>query len=199
MGFLWGGSALLSVDGDPPWLWSAQPPRACSGERGRRGFTLMETVISTVVLSLLVVAGLNAAGALGQARRSLGDRALAQGMAQSLLAEVVAMPYEDAQDKTEALGLEPGENVERSSWDDVDDSNGLMESPPLDAAGNPISDEPGWERTVLVEWVELSGGEIKDVGGESGLKRVTVSVRRGGRLLAEAIALRSEGWDAAKP
>jgi Tfp pilus assembly protein PilX len=159
----------------------------------------METTVSMVVLSLLVVAGLNASGALGRARRSMGDRSLAEGMAHSLLAEVCSRAYTDPDESTGVLGMETGEKMDRPTLNDVDDYEGLMESPPTDLWGNALTDEPGWERTVRVEWVEISGGVLKDVGSETGMKRITVTVSRGGRLLAEAVAVRTGGWDAARP
>lgn len=165
----------------------------------RRGFTLMESVIASGVLALLVVAGLNASGALGAARRDLGDRALAAGLAADLMSEIASMPYEDPTNAEGKLGQEVGEPLSRDAFDDVDDYAGLMESPPLDASGIALTTEAGWEQSVGVRFASSDGGSISEASDDLGLKEITVTVRLRGKVMASLSAIRSRGWDNAKP
>lgn len=164
-----------------------------------RGFTLMESVIASGVLSLLVVAGLNASGALGVARRDMGDRALAAGLAASLLGEITSKPYEDLTNPEGKLGQEAGETLTRDAFDDVDDYAGLAESPPLDASGIALTTEAGWEQSVDVRFASFDGGAITETSDDLGFKQVIVTVRLRGKVMASLSAVRARGWDDARP
>ncbi|MCE7973214.1 MAG: hypothetical protein DYG92_02640 [Leptolyngbya sp. PLA1] len=159
----------------------------------------MESVIASGVLALLVVAGLNATGALGAARRDLGDRALAAGLAAALLSEITSKPYEDPTNAEGKLGQESDETLARDAFDDVDDYAGLMESPPLDASGIALTTEAGWEQSVDVRFATFDGGAITEISDDLGLKQITVTVKLRGKVMASFSAIRARGWDDAKP
>lgn len=170
-----------------------------SRPRIRHGFTLMESVIASGVLALLVVAGLNASGALGVARRDLGDRALAAGLAADILSEITALPYEDPTNAEGKLGPEADETPSRDVFDDVDDYAGLMESPPLDASGIALTTEAGWEQSVDVRFATFDWAAISETSDDVGLKQITVTVRLRGKVMASLSAIRARGWDNARP
>lgn len=165
----------------------------------RRGFSLAETAVASVILAVLVVAGLRAAGALGVSRRAMTEREFADEVARATLAEIAALPYRDPTMASSAIGLESDDTRSRATFDDVDDYDGLLESPPADREGTTLVSEAGWELGVSVMFVDWSGRELKDTGSETGLKLVRVVVKRGGRELATREMLRSEAHDAARP
>jgi hypothetical protein len=78
------------------------------------------------------------------------------------------------------FGREAGEQLaNRASWNDVDDFDGYVETSPVDPAGTAIPGVPeGWSRSVTVEWVAPSNPS-QTSQTETGLKRVTVTVKRG--------------------
>ena len=73
------------------------------------------------------------------------------------------------------FGTEPGESSkDRSDWDDVDDYNGLVESPPASKAGDSIAGADGWTREVSVEYVQPDNPN-QIASDDTGLVRITVT------------------------
>ncbi|HEX6961995.1 MAG TPA: hypothetical protein VF175_09025, partial [Lacipirellula sp.] len=71
---------------------------------------MAEIVISTAIVGVMTVAALESVNMTYRVRRINSNRLTAQGLAQELLAEVVAMPYTDPQNPGGAIGLDAGEN-----------------------------------------------------------------------------------------
>src|SRR6478735_1612641 len=88
--------------------------------RGSRpGLTLIEVVASTMIVGLMSVAALNGLGAVTQSAESIGNRAIALGLADDLMAEILPLPYSDPND-TPVFGTEGSEaSGPRSAFDDV--------------------------------------------------------------------------------
>src|SRR3954452_16140107 len=95
----------------------------------RHGLTLIEVVASTMIVGLMAVAALNALGAATKSSNSIGNRAVAAGLADELMSEIMMQPYSDP-DGAAIFGNESGESTSpRSAFDDVDDYNGWNASP----------------------------------------------------------------------
>ena len=141
----------------------------------RPAFTLVEAVISLVIISGLLVAALNTVGAsrLSQYKTSL--RCQGQLLAQSLLAEIVAQAYADPNGAA-VFGPETGEGSStRTDFDDVDDYDNWLASPPTEKDGTPMSTWTDWQRMVTVEWIDpLDPTQIE--ASESQAKAVTVEI-----------------------
>jgi hypothetical protein len=106
------------------------------------------------------------------------------------MAEILPKAYRDP-DGLALFGLELGENPNvRAGWDDVDDYHLLNSSPPEDADGIPLAECSGWEWSVAVEWVDPRNPSVTVLTGQ-GVKRITVTVKRDGVVLARLQALRS--------
>src|SRR5262245_40826996 len=101
------------------WKFVSRP----SGRRSRPGLTLTEVVVSTMIVGMMTVAALNGLGSTTRSSELAGNRGIALGLADSLLAEILANPYNDP-NGTPTFGLETGEVAPRSNFDDVDDFNG---------------------------------------------------------------------------
>jgi MSHA pilin protein MshD len=160
--------------------------------RRRGGFTLVEAVISTVIVSVMLVAALSTVGAsrLIQQKVSLNGRG--RLLAESLLAEIVQQAYEDP-DETVLFGPESGEATNsRSDFDDVDDYHNWSQSPPKDKSGSAILESGGWTRTVTVDWVDATDPALVETS-ETNVKRVTVNVFHEGRRMATFVRVMS-GW-----
>lgn len=139
------------------------------GRRFHRGFSLVETVISAAIVGVVLVAALNTLAGVGAARVRSLDRVRAALLADELVAEISRQAYQEPGATTLLLGPELGEVVgnSRSAFDDVDDYNGLEDSPPCDRSGAPLDDYTGWKLSVLVEWVNplsLDGSYLVDTG-----------------------------------
>lgn len=156
----------------------------------RNAFTIVEAVISTVIVAVMFVAALSTVGAARMTEHRVALVSRGRLLAESLLSEVLQQDYEDP-DGAAVFGVESGESgTARMDFDDVDDFDGWSSSPPVSRDGMPLADATGWRRTVKVEWVDASNvGQVK--GTETGVKRVTVTAEYNGVPQASLVALRT--------
>jgi len=154
------------------------------------GFTLVEAVISLIIVATMLVAALSTVGAsrLSQQRTSQYNRG--QLLAESLMAEILAQDYLDPND-TPVFGTESGESTTtRADFDDVDDYHGWSSSPPVEKDGTIISGLTGWKRSITVEWVEpLDVTQVSVT--ETNIKRVTVKVSCGNKQVGFLVAIKT--------
>jgi type II secretory pathway pseudopilin PulG len=164
-----------------------------------RGLSLIEVVASTMIVGMMCVAALNSLGAATRSSESIGNRAVAIGLADDLMSEILQKPYKDS--TSPIFGPEPGE-VDPTDFDDVDDYNGWSEQPPLtredddsDGEFDAMEDRDNWLREVEILRV-APGNLLQSVGTDQGAKRIRVTVKYQNHgqwlVLAEQIAIRSD-------
>ncbi|MEX2670992.1 MAG: prepilin-type N-terminal cleavage/methylation domain-containing protein [Phycisphaeraceae bacterium] len=158
-------------------------------KRWASGFTMVEVVMAMMVISLMFVAALNAVGSSRTTLTTMGERARAMALAEGLMQEILAQPYADPQD-ADAFGPTATEAAteDRSLFDDVDDYDGWSASPPVDRDGVALSGNDDFERRAAVHWVQAE--TLGEAAAETGVKQITVTVSRGGKRMAELVALR---------
>jgi prepilin-type N-terminal cleavage/methylation domain-containing protein len=157
----------------------------------RRGLTLIEVVASTMIVSLMAVAALNALGAATKSANSIGNRAVAAGMADELMSEIVMQSYSDP-DGSAVFGHESGESTSvRSAFDDVDDYDGWSASPPQYRDGTVIPDRTNWRQRVTVTYV-LPTDPTTTSATDQGVKRIHVQIDYQGTVLADQYAVRTD-------
>ncbi|MCK4661090.1 MAG: PKD domain-containing protein [Phycisphaerae bacterium] len=157
------------------------------------GFTLVEAVISIVIVSVMLVAALNTVGAARTSKYKLAERSRALLLAQGLMAEILQQPYEDA-DVADNLGPETGEDGgTRANFDDVDDYADWIASPPQNRNGTTIPSADDYEHVVEVRWIDPADlSSTSDT--PTGVKRIKVVVKRGGREIVKLFAYRTRMW-----
>ncbi|MFO0830270.1 MAG: hypothetical protein U0637_00370 [Phycisphaerales bacterium] len=159
----------------------------------RAGITLVEAVLSMLVLAVLATAALAAVSQSRRARALVDEQSMGASLARSMLAEITALPYMEP--SSTSIGVDSGESQSlRGTLDDVDDYNLYAESPCTTRDGAPVDGTDTWRRTVVVSWVPVSANTTP-TGSDTGLKRVWVTVRHGDRVVARLSALRAEAWD----
>jgi len=162
--------------------------------RHRAGLSLVETVVSMLIVSIVFTAALNTLGSSRMSQQRIVDRMRGSYLAQELLSEIMTRAYEDPV-HTPVFGLEPAQaNAKRKDYNDVDDYHNWSASPPQDADGNALTDFTGWRRSVHVTYVDPDN-KLLPTTTPTGLKRITVSVYMGSILVAEAVALKSKASD----
>src|SRR5690349_18095656 len=125
--------------------------------RHHAGFTLVESIMSILIVGVMYVAALNTLGASRVSQATIADQRRGHELAQQLLVEIVALPYADPTTGTTTFGPEAGESTtSRSLFDDIDDYNGWSETPPKLKDGTTISNLTNWSRRVTVEWVKTN-------------------------------------------
>ncbi len=156
----------------------------------RAGMALIEAVVSMIILSVMMVAALNTVGASRVGQLWNADHLRGMSLASDLMAEIQSKAYSDP-NETPIFGPEASEiAVGRTAYDDVDDYSGYHESPPKDAAGNTMSGLSTWRRDVTVTYVNAADLRTA-VLVDSGVKLITVTVRRNGQLMAQLSAVRT--------
>ena len=116
----------------------------------RRGLSLIEVVASTMIVGMMAVAALNSLGAATRSADSIGNRAVAIGLADELMSEILQTAYSDPSGSHQ---LRPGKrriDGPRSAFDDVDDYDGWNESPPKYRDGTHMPDRADWRQRVQV-------------------------------------------------
>lgn len=137
------------------------------------GFTLVESLMAVLIVSGVLVASLGTFGAIGRARQVQIQRAQAFGLAECLMAEVVQSYFQDPSGAT-TLGPEADE-TSRAAFDDVDDFDKWIASPPVRRDGTVLDGYSGWRIRVKVRHV-LPGDPNTESSSPTGLKRIRVSV-----------------------
>ena len=161
--------------------------------RSRRGISLIEVSISTLLVGLVLVASMRSLGHVVRSRGSTSVDARALALAEQLISEILDHDYEDT-GGSPVFGRESGESGgDRADWDDVDDYDGWSSTPPEDRSGNALPNSTNWQRDVTVEFVDPSDPASVS-GSDQGLKRVIVTVRLSGTTLAESTAIRSNEY-----
>ncbi len=156
------------------------------------GFTLVEAVISIVLVGVLLVAAINTLGATAVSKRNIEHQALGYTLAADLMAEILSQAYEEPDDTPE-FGRESGESGGgRMDWDDVDDYDGWSATPPETKDEEPLDGYDQWTRSVEVAFVDPTS--LNDLGGNTGVKRITVTASFNGVPAAELVAVRTQAW-----
>ena len=151
---------------------------------------MVEAVFCVVLVGGLVVVSLDTLGASKMAQRNLGERAVGQLLASSLMSEILTLSYEDP-NETPDFGLELTENsLLRSAFDDVDDYVGWTASPPQNRDGTAVPGLTGWRQSVqiaVVDPADLSRKKITD----SGVKRITVTITHNSVVVATLVGVKT--------
>lgn len=152
--------------------------------------------MSIVLVGVMLVAALNAAGASKLALSKLSDRGKGMLLAQEIMTEILALQYEDPALGSGSFGRTGAKNApgDRSLYDDVDDYDDWSASPPQDKDGVPLGDTDGYTREVSVDWV-LSNDLKQTSVSASGIKRIWVFVSHADGVRISLYALRTVMWE----
>ncbi len=174
-------------------------PRARSPRTRTRGFTLAESAISLVIVSVMMCGALTAVATAARGGRLEADRQRGLQLAEQLMAEILSKGYSEPDSTVATLGPLPAEAIgNRSLFDDVDDYHDWKEPQSTEdvgleyADGTPIPQTQGWERNVDVFHVSKANLNV-NCGVDQGLKRILVEVRHNGREVARLVTLAGKG------
>ncbi len=158
----------------------------------RGGLSLVEVVVSSLLVGLVMVASLRSTGAVFRTWSVAADQAVGQAIVQHLMSEVIQARYEDPEE-TPVFGHEPAEAqspTNRNDFDDVDDYHGWSVSTPEQKDGTPLSDYASWQRDVTIALVDPDDPTTVS-GTDEGLKRITVTATSPQGQQTTLVALRS--------
>lgn len=164
-------------------------------ETRRRGLTLIEVIISTMLTGVVMLAALNSLGAASRASLSSSQRAQATALASDLMNEVMGQAYLDP-DGSPTFGPETGESTAtRADFDDIDDYAGWNASPPQDIAGNDSPMGSDWRREVAV--VHANPDDTRtalDDTDDQGVKRIKITIKHKGDAVIKLFSAATPAW-----
>ena len=161
----------------------------------RCGFTLIESVLSILIVSVMFVAAMSATANSRANQQLTADHSQGMLLADMLMTEILQRAYLGA-NATNTLGRELGESATiRTGWDDVDDYHNWTASPPKESDGTDLSDLAGWERSILISYVNSVNLKLKSGGTNTGIKCIQVIVKHNGRIVAKLDTLRTGAKD----
>ena len=150
--------------------------------RTRGGFSYIEVIISAVIISVLLVAGLMLFAMLGRSQAAANEMEIAAHLAVELIEEITESNYA-GDSNIIVFGPDPEElGPDRTLYDDVDDYHNWSANPPLDHFGQPFTQYGDFTRSVDVQYVKAADFSLTSITDE-GFKQVVVTVTRNGREL----------------
>jgi len=168
----------------------SQPARGSVGRRSI-GISLIETVLSLLIIGGAFVASLNTISGARASQAIAAQQRLGLVLAEDLMAEILSQPYKEST----LLGFEFGENTgDRSAFDDIDDYDNWSSTPPTDVNGDAIEGADRYTREVQVNYVKLWSPTTVSYSDE-GMLRIIVTVTRGGKEVAKLTSYRSDIYE----
>lgn len=142
----------------------------------RRGLSMIEVMVSMLLVASILVVSLTASGNLLHNHTYQSTGVDGKLITSRILDEVTALGFEDPNDDR-VFGVEPSENaLDRTTWDDVDDYHGLSLSPPTTRDGDVIDGYSGWSLSIAVSPAEPTAeGVIPVADTAAPLRRVTIT------------------------
>lgn len=168
--------------------------RAGDVARDGRGFSMVEATACVVLVGILLVGSLAAAGNSARDRLRTSESTLAASLALDLAEEIALKAYGST-----SGGSIPttGHTGPRASLTTIDQYHGLAESPPKDPSGATIRGTAGWTRSTSVARVSAADTSVA-TSEETGFKRVTITISRGAQTLGSHQFVRGSAWDTSR-
>lgn len=154
------------------------------------GLTIVEVMVSSLLVGLVLVASLNTLGSVSITRRNAISLQVGPCLANDMMSEIMQKAYADPEIPNSPIGLDSSESAGlRGTFDDIDDYNGWSQLNPLREDGSALGYAAGWKREVSVEHVVVD--TLASSSGSTGLKRIIVAVTSPDSVTTTQEALRS--------
>ena len=154
--------------------------------RARRGFTLIEAAMTTVIIGVGCVAMLELLGAGTLANNEGSELTTAMNLAGNVRECMTGVAYTDPTNPTH-WGSESGETT--ATYNDIDDFDGKTFSPPIDARRQSLgTNYAAWSQSVKVETIKpdnltVTTSHLNLTPDLRPTCRCTVTVSRNGRTV----------------
>jgi type II secretory pathway pseudopilin PulG len=156
----------------------ASPGPAARGTANRaRGFTLQETALAIIIVSIGFVAAMELFSACTKENQQSSRITTAQLLAANIQEMTASLPLKDPFYAATNFGAEPGES--QLTWNDVDDFDGATFTPPYDATRAIVPELAQYTQKVYVMQVDpnQTGGNTDPDNPTIPIDRFTGAVR----------------------
>jgi len=157
------------------------------------GFSLVEILISIILVGLSITALVFASNSFTMANGAGADLSTAEFLVEQIREMTTLLPVRDPDvDTWTTLG--PNGESDVANYNDVDDFDGFNSATlgaPIDALGNPLSDLAAFSQGVTVDWVSQSNFNQISTSATP-FVRVTATVALNGREICSASWIRAD-------
>jgi type II secretory pathway pseudopilin PulG len=152
---------------------------ARTGKRAPVGFSLVEVMVSTVLVGVGLAAVLMATQSSTTVNQAARNSMAAAYLAEEVREWTLQLAFEDP-DGDEGDVLEPDSSDAATGPDDINDLRGAVFAPPRSATGAILEGMPGWSQVITVDWKAPASLCTTVEPGCSDVVRVTVTILRHG-------------------
>ena len=153
------------------------------------GFTLIEVLIAILLLGLAIASLVTANSAFTKANGAGTELSTAEFLIEQIRELTTVLPVIDPNTGVSTFGPEGAETL--ADYDDLDDFDGAIFSPPIDADRNLLNDFATFSQQITVENVDASDFEQVVSDHSSYFVRVTVKVFLNSREISSSRWLRA--------
>jgi prepilin-type N-terminal cleavage/methylation domain-containing protein len=157
--------------------------------KNKKGFSLIEVLIAILLVGLAIASLVGANSAFTQSNGAGTDLSTAEFLLEQIRELTALLPVIDPLTETSTFGPETGETL--ATYDDLDDFDGAVFSPPINADRNPLSDFFAYSQQVTVENVSASNFEQVVSDHSSNFVRITVKISMNSKEISSASWLRA--------
>lgn len=162
------------------WGHGRCPLHAPGRLSSRAAFTLVEVILTILVVGVGLTASMRALPVIMKTSRAVREGLVAQRLATDLLAEIALLPYTDPGDDVK-FGTEDDESAAtRAAFDDIDDYDNWTASPPQKKDGTAETGADGYTRSVLVQCVNITDFTHLEGDSQTRPKRIVITVSKAG-------------------
>ena len=157
--------------------------------KNKSGFSLIEVMIAILLVGLAIASLVGANSAFTQSNGAGTDLSTAEFLLEQIRELTALLPVVDPLTETSTFGPETGETL--TNYDDLDDFDNAVFSPPITADRNPLNDFAAYSQQITVENVNASDFEqvVSDHG--SNFVRITVKIFMNSTEISSASWLRA--------
>jgi prepilin-type N-terminal cleavage/methylation domain-containing protein len=157
--------------------------------KNKKGFSLIEVLIAILLVGLAIASLVGANSAFTQSNGAGTDLSTAEFLLEQIRELTALLPVIDPLGGTSTFGPETGETL--TTYDDLDDFDGAVFCPPINADRNPLNDFAAYSQQVTVENVSASNFEQVVSDHSSNFVRITVKIFLNSKEISSASWLRA--------